>query len=138
MPSHIYVLCGQYAKTIEVNVEAVVADDKYLAVDSAPSFFFIYHSHNFHFQVYGALFSGQYEKALRVAQQFEARFTEGILRRIESPFLAHFVEWIYAMTPHVYIRFGKWAEIIETPLPSNPELYAVSHNQRKSEICKSK
>jgi len=126
MPSHIYVLCGQYTKTIETNVEAAIADDKYLAVDSTPSIFFIYHSHNIHFQVYGALFSGQYKEALRASQQFEERFTEDVLRSIESLYVAHFVEWIYATKPHVYIRFGKWEEIIESPLPSDPELYAVT------------
>jgi hypothetical protein len=33
MPSHVYVLCGQYQRTIDSNVEALVADDKYIAVD---------------------------------------------------------------------------------------------------------
>ena len=125
MPSHIYVLCGQYAKTIEANVSAVVADDKYLAVDSTPSVFYIYYSHNVHFQVYGALFSGQYAEALRAANEVEARLTEDALR-VESQFVANFIEWIYPVKAHVYIRFGKWEEIIAAPLPSDPGLYAVT------------
>lgn len=126
MPSHIYVLCGQYAKTIASNVEAVMADDKYLAVDNTPSVFFIYHSHNFHFQVYGALFSGQYKEALRAANAIEARFTDNLLRSTESEFVANFVEWICAVKSHVYIRFGKWDEIIAEPLPHDSDLYAVT------------
>ncbi|MEM7127608.1 MAG: hypothetical protein AAF702_14845 [Chloroflexota bacterium] len=125
MPSHIYVLCGQYAKTIDSNVDAVISDDKYLAVDNTPGIFYIYHSHNLHFQVYGALFSGQYAEALRATDEIEARLTEDVLR-VDSPFIAHFLEWIYPVRPHIYIRFGKWDEIIAQTLPGDPDLYAVT------------
>lgn len=125
MPSHIYVLCGQYAKTIDANVEAVVADDKYLAIDSNPGVFTVYHTHNIHFQVYGALFSGQYQKALRAATMVEERITEEALQ-IDSEFLVHFLEGLYPMKAHVYVRFGQWDAIIAEPLPSNAELFAVT------------
>ncbi len=125
MPSHIYVLCGQYAKTIEANVDAVTADDKYLALDSSPGVFYVYHSHNVHFQAYGALFSGQYAAALSAANEVERRLTEDVLS-VESPFLANFLEFTYPVRAHVYIRFGRWDEIIAEPLPDNPELYAVT------------
>ncbi len=125
MPSHIYVLCGQYAKTIQANVDAVSADDKYLAIDSDPGVFWVYHAHNIHFQVYGALFSGQYNEALRAANEVEARITEDKME-IESEFLANFLEWIFPVKAHVYIRFGKWDEILSEPLPENQELYAVT------------
>ncbi|MEM7118946.1 MAG: hypothetical protein AAF614_41395 [Chloroflexota bacterium] len=125
MPSHIYVLCGQYAKTIQANVDAVTADDKYLAIDSTPGIFTVYHSHNIHFQIYGALFSGQYAEAMRAANEIETRITDEALQ-IEAQFLANFLEWTYSMKPHVYVRFGKWGEIIAEPLPSDPELYAVT------------
>lgn len=125
MPSHIYVLCGQYAKAIQANVDAVAADDKYLAIDSTPGIFTVYHSHNMHFQVYGALFSGQYGEALRAAKEIETRITEDALQ-IEAQFLANFLEWTYPMRAHVYVRFGKWDEILAEPLPSKPEIYAVT------------
>lgn len=125
MPSHIYVLCGQYDKTIQSNVDAVTADDKYLAIDSNPGVFWVYHSHNIHFQVYGALFSGQYSEALRAANEVETRITEDKMQ-IESEFLANFLEWIFPVKAHVYIRFGKWGEILAEPLPENQELYSVT------------
>ncbi len=125
MPSHIFVLCGQYAKTIESNVEAVAADDKYLAIDSDPGVFWVYHAHNIHFQVYGALFSGQYDEALRAADEVETRITEDKMQ-IESEFLANFLEWIFPVKAHVYIRFGKWDEILAQPMPENQELYSVT------------
>ncbi|MEM7798660.1 MAG: hypothetical protein AAF633_05675 [Chloroflexota bacterium] len=125
MPSHIYVLCGQYAKTIDSNVEAVVADDKYLAVDSDPGIFTLYHTHNIHFQVYGALFSGQYTKARRAAEMVEERITfESIQIDIQS--LANFLESLYPVKAHVYVRFGKWEEIIAEQLPEDQALYAVT------------
>ena len=67
MPSHIYVLCGQYERTISSNVKAVAADDKYLEQYPELGIFTIYRLHNLHFQVYGALFSGQFAPALRAA-----------------------------------------------------------------------
>ena len=30
------------------------------------------------------------------------------------------------MRPHVFIRFGKWEEMLAEPLPRNPELYPVT------------
>lgn len=125
MPSHIYVLCGQYDKVIQSNVDAVTADDKYLAIDSSPGLFHIYHSHNIHFQVYGALFSGQYQEALRAALLVEERVTEEALR-IDIEFLANFLESLYSAKAHVFVRFGKWEEIIAEPLPGDPTLYVMT------------
>ena len=125
MPSHIYVLCGQYEKTIEANIQAVVADDKYIAVDSDLGIYTIYRLHNIHFQIYGALFLGQYEPALRAAQEIEATITPEALRH-ENRFLANFLEAFYGMKVHVYIRFGKWQEILDEPMPADPHLFCVT------------
>ena len=125
MPSHIYILCGQYEKVIEANVQAVVADDKYVATDSALGIYTIYRLHNIHFQIYGAIFLGQYEPALRAANEIEATVTPEDLRH-EHAFLTNFLEAFYGMKAHVYIRFGKWQEIIDESLPGDPDLFCVS------------
>ena len=122
MPSHIYVLCGQYEKTIEANVQAVVADDKYIAMDSALGIYTIYRLHNFHFQVYGALFSGQYEPALRAANEMTATVQPEHLLGGHA-FLVNYLEAFYGMKAHVYIRFGKWRD---EPLPEDENIFCVT------------
>ncbi|MEM8858451.1 MAG: hypothetical protein AAGD96_09025 [Chloroflexota bacterium] len=125
MPSHIYVLCGQYTKTIQANVDAVAADYKYLAVDDTPGVFYIYYGHNLHFQVFGALFSGQYAEALRAAKEIEQRIRVEEFQ-VKADFLVDFVEWTFPMRAHVYMRFGKWDEILAEPLPEDQTVYSVT------------
>lgn len=40
--------------------------------------------------------------------------------------MADWLEGFVPMKQHVLIRFGKWQEIIEQPLPDNPELFCVT------------
>jgi tetratricopeptide (TPR) repeat protein len=126
MPSHIYVLCGQYEKTIASNIEAAAADKRYLAVDSELGIYHIYLLHNCHFQLYGALFSGQFEPAMRAANEMEATVKPEYLR-VDNAFLVNYLEAFNGMKAHVLVRFGKWQEILDAPLPEDPVLYCVTH-----------
>ncbi len=94
MPSHIYIQCGQYQKAIEANLQAAVADAKYLAIDSALGPFTTLRLHNIHFQVYGALFSGQYAVGLRAAKLIEEAVTPEALC-LENQFLVNRLEGLY-------------------------------------------
>ncbi len=125
MPSHIYILCGEYQKALDSNIDAVVADDKYVALHSELGMSTIYRLHNVHFQIYAALFLGQYEKALRAADLIWKTATPEALRH-RNPILANYLEAYYGMKVHVYIRFGKWQEIIDAPMPDDPELFIVT------------
>jgi tetratricopeptide (TPR) repeat protein len=125
MPSHIYIQCGQYEKAIEANLQASDADAKYLAIDSALGVFTVSRLHNLHFQVYGALFSGQYEVALRAAHLIEEAVPPESLRH-ENQFLVNRLEGLYGTRAHVLIRFGKWQEILDEPMPENPTLMCVT------------
>ncbi len=125
MPSHIYVLCGLYDKALRSNQLADVADEKYIAHDPKISIYTIYQLHNLHFQVYSAMFLGQYEPALKVAEQMETKVPIEALSG-DHKFLVHYLEGYVGMKAHVYIRFGKWDEIIQHPLPPDPELYCVT------------
>ena len=126
MPSHIYVLCGQYEKTITSNIEAAEADEKYLEYDGELGIYYVYLLHNIHFQMYGAFFSGQYEPAIRAANQMQATVRPEYLLS-DHAFLVNYLEAFYGMKAHVLIRFGKWQEILDEPLPENPELFCVTH-----------
>jgi tetratricopeptide (TPR) repeat protein len=126
MPSHIYVLCGQYEKTIASNVEAARADEKYLEYDSELGIYYVYLLHNIHFQVYGAFFSGQFEPAIRAARQMQATVRPEYLLS-DHAFLVNYLEAFYAMKAHVLVRFGKWQDILDEPLPDDPALFCVTH-----------
>lgn len=125
MPSHIYILCGEYQKALDSNIEAVVADDKYVVEHSELGMSTVYRMHNVHFQIYAALFLGQYDKALQAADLIWQTATPDALRH-RNPILANYLEAYYGMKIHVYIRFGKWQEIIAAPMPDDPELFVVT------------
>ena len=126
MPSHIYILCGQYQKALEANQKAFIADTKYVKHDPEISIYTIYKLHNLHFQVYSAMFLGQYEPALKVAEQMETIVPIEALSG-DHKYLVHYLEGYVGMKVHVLIRFGKWDEIIQHPLPSDPQLYCVTN-----------
>ena len=125
MPTHIDVLCGQYKDVVEGNSHATIADRKYLAREGAKNFYSLYRCHNYHFKIYGAMFLGQYAPAIEAADEMVAALPEDLLR-IESPPMADWLEGFVPMKMHVLIRFGKWAEIITTPLPADQELFCVT------------
>jgi tetratricopeptide (TPR) repeat protein len=58
MPTHIDVLCGLYPAVVEWNGIAMAADRKYLKERGANNFYSLYRCHDYHFQAYGAMFSG--------------------------------------------------------------------------------
>ncbi|MFI0508646.1 hypothetical protein ACH3Y9_03605 [Streptomyces sp. WSLK1-5] len=125
MPSHLEVLCGDYRRVVADNSAAIAADDKALARGGAMNFYTLYRSHNHHFKIYGAMFLGQSETALKAAAQLEASIPEELLR-VESPPMADWLEAFLAMRVHVLIRFGRWADILDLPLPADPRLYCVT------------
>lgn len=125
MPTHIDVLCGNYKDVIDGNSHATIADRKYLAREGAINFYSLYRCHNYHFKTYGAMFLGQYGPALEAAEEMAATISEDLLR-VESPPMADWLEAFVSIKLHVYIRFGKWQEIIAAPLPADQKLYCVT------------
>ena len=66
MPTHIDVLCGHYQNVVDWNEAAVDADLKYWRKHGAMNLYTGYRLHNYHFIIYGAMFLGQIEPALRL------------------------------------------------------------------------
>lgn len=125
MPTHLDVLCGDYRRVVSDNSAAIVADEKFHARSGAMNFYTLYRSHNYHFKIYGAMFLGRSRIALDTAAQLEASIPEDLLR-VQSPPMADWLEGFLAMRVHVLIRFGRWADILQLPLPADPELYSVT------------
>ena len=125
MATHIDVLCGLYKNVVDGNSRAVIADRKYLVQEGVKNFYSLYRCHDFHFKLYGAMFLGQLQPALEAADELIAALPEELLR-IESPPMADWLEGFVPMKMHVLIRFGRWTEIIATPLPADCKLFCVT------------
>ena len=48
------------------------------------------------------------------------------LLRVESPPMADFIEGYLSMKQHVLVRFGKWQDIVDQPLPDDQDLYCAT------------
>ncbi|HET7243353.1 MAG TPA: tetratricopeptide repeat protein [Streptosporangiaceae bacterium] len=125
MPTHIDVLCGDYASVVAGNSAAIVADEKFRARHGAMNFYTLYRAHDYHFKVYGAMFLGQERAAMDAAGQLAAAIPEDLLR-VQDPPMADWLEGFAGMRLHVLIRFGRWPEILAAPLPADPDLYLVT------------
>lgn len=125
MPSHLYVLCGDYRQAISANSAAIDADRRFLARSGPMNFYTLYRCHNFHFRIYAAMLAGQSRVALETAGQLADSIPVELLR-VQSPPMADWLEGFLATRLHVLIRFGRWQDILDVPLPADPELYCVS------------
>jgi len=125
MPTHIDLLCGHYHDVLVDNQRAVAADLKYYERAGAMNFYTAYRIHNYHFAIYGAMFLGQYAPALGAAEALIATVPEELLR-VASPPMADFIESYLSMKQHVFIRFGRWREILAQELPEDRDLYCVT------------
>ena len=125
MPSHIDVRCGHYYEAVVANDRAIEADRVYVANEGAMNFHTLSRIHNFHLKIYASLFLGQYNSAMEAAEELIATTPEALLR-IESPAMADWMEAYIGMKAHIFIRFGKWQEIINEALPNDADLYRMT------------
>ncbi len=125
MPTHIDVLVGDYEHVITGNEAAIAADERHLAHAGPLNFYSLYRAHDHHFRIYGAMFAGREAVALAAADALAAALPAELLR-VEMPPMADWLESFVGMRLHVLIRFGRWADLIAEPLPSDPDLYCVT------------
>jgi tetratricopeptide (TPR) repeat protein len=71
------------------------------------------------------MFLGRLQAALSAADQLAAVITHDVLR-VQVPPMADWLEGFVPMKLHVLIRFGRWQDIIDAPLPDDPELYCMT------------
>jgi tetratricopeptide (TPR) repeat protein len=125
MPSHIDVLCGDYRSSVVSNLAAVQVDQRFVEHEGPLNFYSLYRAHNLHFVVYSAMFEGQSQVALRAADDLAGQLTPALLA-IESPPMADWLEAFVPLRIHVLVRFGRWDELIDEPLPDDVELYCTT------------
>jgi len=122
MGTHIDMLCGSYSDVVFWNLKACEADEIWYQREGPLNMYTAYRQHNWHFVMAGAMFLGQFKPAIAAVRGLAKRSPEEFLR-IESPPMADFYEAIQGLEPHILVRFGKWQEAIEMPLPEDQELY---------------
>tara|TARA_B110000438_G_scaffold293543_1_gene333578 strand:+ start:65 stop:1759 length:1695 start_codon:yes stop_codon:yes gene_type:complete len=126
MPGHIYVLCGEYEKARIASEKAIRVNRKYLAYAGPYNYYTTARCHDLHLMMYTCMFLGQFEPAMAAAQEICDNLPPDVIDMKGKPFIASTMEGYYAMKMHVLVRFGKWREIIDTPMPQDPKLYCVS------------
>lgn len=125
MPSHIDVLCGAYRNAVVANQIAVEADRAFVQRRGVANTYSRYRAHNLHFVVYAAMFQGSYQTAIEAADELSRQLTPELLSDQSLPM----ADWLEAFTPirvHVLIRFGRWTELIDEPLPEDTDLYCTT------------
>lgn len=125
MPSHLDVLCGDYRAVVSSNAAAIRADERWVALRPELNFYTLYRVHDYHFRVYGAMFTAQSAIALSTCKDLEATIPDEILR-MKSPPMADWLESFIPLRLHVLIRFGRWEDILQLDLPEDQELYSVT------------
>lgn len=129
MPTHIDVQCGNYLDVVKSNHAGIEKDRKFFDYAGAKNFYSLYRSHNFHFKLYGAMFLGQYQPAIEAAIEIQATVGDEVITREENgvdPWFKAFIEPYMSLKTHAFIRFGKWQEAIEDPLPEDQDLYKMT------------
>ncbi|OAQ58807.1 TPR domain-containing protein [Pochonia chlamydosporia 170] len=126
MPGHVFMLCGQYEKAKKASEAAILADDMYAAHGGSNNFYVTARCHDIHLMMSTCMFLGQYEPAMKAARKMRSVITRDILTTPNRPKLTMLTEGYYAMAVHVLVRFGRWQDIIDAPLPDEPELYLIT------------
>ena len=126
MPGHIYVLCGDYASAKRASEKAIKADDIYVEYAGAYNFYTTARAHDLHLMMFTCMFLGQYYPAIKAAESICETISEALLRIQDRPHMVVTMEGYYSMKMHVYVRFGRWQEILQQPTPEDARIYPVT------------
>jgi tetratricopeptide (TPR) repeat protein len=126
MPGHIYVLCGDYEKTRMASVKAIRANDLFLEYAGPYTYYTVACSHDLHLMMHTSMFQGRYGEAIAAANKISDLLNKEVLSVKGRPKFAMSLEAYYSTKTHVWVRFGRWHDIIDQSMPDDPELYLVT------------
>ncbi len=124
MPAHIYIRVGRWADAIEVNQHAVHADNRYFDGPHTPESAFYeaaYRSHNHHFLALAAVMAGASAMALESAAEVVKVITTDLARAVPM------VQPMLAVPVQTLVTFGRWDEVLRTPMPPSDLRIASAH-----------
>src|SRR5260370_20189902 len=90
------------------------------------NFYVTARGHDLHIMMHTCMFLCKSYPALAAADKIRQIMTEDILTMKDRPKLVSTTEAYCAMKMHVLVRFGRWREIIEEPMPGDPKIYKAS------------
>ncbi len=126
MPAHVHVLCGEYQNAKIASTKAIAANDRYLGYAGALTPYTTACAHDLLLMMHACMFMGRYGDSIAAANKLRGMITKEVLGVKGRPRFVSSLEGYYSMGAHVMVRFGRWQQIIDAPLPDDPELYPVS------------
>ncbi len=129
MPSHIYIRTGDYHKGTLSNIRALESDSSYVTACNAQGAYpLAYYPHNYHFLAATATLEGNSEWAIKAAKKTAEHANQQLMKEPGWGTLQHY----YTIPYNVYVKFGKWKEILEMNNPDTTLKYpeAVRHFAR--------
>ena len=121
MPGHIYVLCGDYEKARIASHKAIRANDMFLAYAGPFTFYTVACCHDLHLMMHTSMLLGRYGDAIGAASKMCDLLTKQVLSEQGRPKFAMSLEGYYSTKSHVWVRFGRWQDIISAPMPDEPD-----------------
>ena len=119
MPSHIYARTGRYEDARQRNKIAVAVDEKYIAEQKPEGIYpLMYYNHNIQFIWFSAMMQGRSEESLAAARKMAGNLPREMIAQMT---MLEFVPPYPVMT---LVRFGRWDEALQEPLPPATEHYA--------------
>lgn len=106
--------------------KAIACNDKYLAYAGPLTPYTTACGHDLLLMMHACMFMGRYGDAIAAANKLRGMITKEVLSVKDRPKFSTSLEGYYSMATHVLVRFGRWREIIDEPLPDDPDLYPVS------------
>lgn len=126
MPAHVYMLVGDYERARLTSEKAIAANDKFLAYAGPLTPYTTGCAHDLLLMMHACMFMGRYRDATAAADKLRGMITKEVLSVAGRPKFSTSLEGYYSMAMHVMVRFGRWQDIIDAPLPDGPELFPVS------------
>lgn len=124
MPSHIYLRTGLYKKGVDVNVNAINSYRNsiplYAPVTGAD---FLYIIHNLHMKANNAMLMGNKKMAVAAAIETQKSIPDYYLPT-PAP-LGNLVQYVYYTPVLLYVRFGKWNELLAMKEPPSSQVYST-------------
>lgn len=129
MPSHIYIITGDYHAGSLSNIRAVEVDSIYTTACSAQGAYpLAYYPHNYHFLAATATLEGASALAWDAAKKLQQHTSLQIAREPGWGTLQHY----YTIPYYVAVKLSMWDTILATPAPDRDLVYprAIWHYAR--------
>ncbi len=119
MPSHIYARTGRYNDALERNKLAAAVDEKYIAEQKPEGVYpLMYYNHNLQFIWFTAMMEGRSAEAMAAARKLVGNVPGEMIAAMPM------LEMVPPYPVMTLVRFGRWDEVLQEPLPPAAQVYA--------------